>query len=117
MITILQEPLGLTPTNAEHIYTFSSSLYNNPSYPNFKYVVDVWFRPNTAPERVVRLKIYPNEYGVGIVDVNEILQSYIKGNPRSETAQGAGWNSTGSTAYTASTYNGLISNARYVDAV
>jgi hypothetical protein len=77
-------------------------------------VVDVWFRPNTAPERVVRLKIYPNEYGVGIVDVNEILQSYIKGNPRSETAQGAGWNTTGSTAYTASTYNGLISNARYV---
>lgn len=114
MITILQEPLGLTPTNAEHIYTFSSSLYNNTNYPNFKYVVDVWFRPNTAPERVVRLKIYPNEYGVGIVDVNEILQSYIKGNPRSETAQGAGWNSTGSTAYTASTYNGLISNARYV---
>lgn len=114
MITILQEPLGLTPTNAEHVYTFSSSLYNNPLYTNLKYVVDVWFRPNTAPERVVRLKIYPNEYGVGIIDVNEILQSYIKGNPRSETAQGAGWNTTGSTAYTASTFNGLISNARYV---
>jgi len=114
MITILQEPLGLTPTNAEHVYTFSSDKYNNPSYPNFKYVVDVWFRPNTAPEKVARLKIYPNEYGVGIIDVNEILQSYIKGNPRSETAQGAGWNTTGSTAYTASTYNGLISNARYV---
>jgi len=114
MITILQEPLGLTPTNAEHVYTFSSSLYNNPLYTNLKYVVDVWFRPNTAPEKVARLKIYPNEYGVGIIDVNEILQSYIKGNPRSETAQGAGWNTTGSTAYTASTYNGLISNARYV---
>ena len=114
MITILQEPLGLTPTNAEHIYTFSSTLNNDPNYPNFKFVVDVWFRPNTAPEKVARLKIYPNEYGRGIVDVGEILTSYIKGNPRSETAQGAGWNTTGSTAYTATTYNGLISNARYV---
>lgn len=114
MITIIQEPLGLTPTNAEHIYTFTSDKIGNPSYPSFKFVVDVWFRPNTAPERVVRLKIYPNEYNRGIVDVNEILQNYIKGNPRSETAQGAGWNTTGSTAYTATTYNGLISNARYV---
>lgn len=114
MITILQEPLGLTPTNAEHIYTFSSSLYNNPNYTNFKYVVDVWFRPNTDPEKVVRLKIYPNEYGVGIVDVGEILTTYIKGNPRSETAQGAGWNTATLSPYTADTYNGLISNARYV---
>lgn len=114
MITILQEPLGLTPTNAEHIYTFTSDKIGNPLYPNFKFVVDVWFRPNTAPERVARLKIYPNQSNVGIVDVSEVLNNYIKGNPRSETPQGAGWNTTGSTAYTASTFNGLISNARYV---
>jgi len=111
-ITILQEPLGLTPTNAEHIYSFSSSTASSAT--NFKFVVDIWFRPNTAPEQVARLKVYPNEYGVGMVDVAEILTNYFKANPRSETPQGAGFNITGGTSYTAATPNGLISNARYI---
>lgn len=111
-ITILQQPLGLTPTNAEHIYSFSSSTAS--SVTNFKFVVDVWFRVNTDPVKVARLKVYPNSYGVGMVDVSEILTNYFKANPRSETPQGAGFNITGGTSYTSSTPNGLISNARYI---
>lgn len=84
-ITIIQQPLGYTPSNAQHAYTFSSTLTGNT---DFRYVVDVWMSPREVQaERVARLRLAPNTFGVGIVDVGDIVKNYIKPNPRSQYRQ------------------------------
>lgn len=84
-ISIIQQPLGYTPSNAQHAYTFSSTLTGNT---DFRYVVDVWMSPReTNANRVARLRLAPNTFGVGIIDVGDIVKNYIKPNPRSEYKQ------------------------------
>lgn len=83
-ITINQQPLNYTPSNAQHIYNASSTLSGNT---NFKYVFDVWMDPFTTPEKVARVKVAPNSSGVGIVDVGDIVKNYTKPNTRTDQKQ------------------------------
>lgn len=104
-ITFLQQPLDYTPSNAQHAYNVISTLSGNT---DFRYVVDIWFNPQqTTAEKVARVKIAPNTFGVGIVDIGDIVKNYIKPNPRSETPQAYGDGN-----YQTTTPNGLIINAQ-----
>jgi hypothetical protein len=104
-ITILQQPLDYTPTNAQHAYTAASTL---SGATDFRFVYDVWINPRTGPERVARLLCAPNTYGVGIVDVGDIVRNYIKPNPRDDEGQSTG---VGASNLTGGTPNGLLINA------
>lgn len=82
-INIDQAPLTITPSNGEHIYTLSTSAY---TLTNFKYIVDIYFRPssqtitaNSTPQ--ARLKVRPNTYGKAIVELEEIVRTFLKANP------------------------------------
>lgn len=84
IINIDQSPLTITPSNAEHIYTISSTGY---TLQNFKFIVDVYFRPDSInfsgnPQPTARLKVRPNSYGKAIVDLCEIVRTFLKANPR-----------------------------------
>ena len=84
IINIDQSPLTITPTNAEHIWTFSSSGY---TLQNFKYIIDVYFRPDSLdfsgnPQANARLKVRPNSYGKAIVDLEEVVRNFLNANPR-----------------------------------
>jgi len=82
MITIEQNPAGFMGSNMDHYFTLSST---NTALPNFKYVVDVWFNPyETTAEKIGRIKVRPNTYGKGIINVRDIIRNYITANPRSE---------------------------------
>jgi hypothetical protein len=83
-ITINQQPLGYTPSNAQHIYNAGSTLSGST---NFRYVFDVWMEPYTNPERIARVKVAPNTSGVGIVDVGDIVKNYVKPNTRTPLRQ------------------------------
>ena len=85
--TIIQQPERLTPTGTEHIFTIDSTLSGETSY---KYIVDVWIKPyaggtttsNNGRERIARIKSRPNNEGVMIVDLSEILQDAVTSNIR-----------------------------------
>ena len=84
IINIDQSPLTITPSNGEHIYTISSTGY---TLQNFKFVIDVYFRPSTInfsgnPQPTARLKVRPNSYGKAIVELEEIVRTFLKANPR-----------------------------------
>lgn len=104
-ITILQTPLDYTPTNAQHVY---SAISNLSGTTDFRYVFDVWMNPRTAPEKVARLIVSPNNYGVGIIDASEIIRNYIKANPRDDEGQSTG---VGASNLAGGTPNGLLINA------
>jgi hypothetical protein len=104
-ITILQTPLDYTPTNAQHAYTAISNLSGST---DFRYLYDVWINPRTNPEKIARLVVAPNTYGVGIVDVGDIVRNYVKPNPRDDEGQSTG---VGAANLTTGTPNGLLINA------
>ena len=84
IINIDQSPLTITPSNGEHIYTLSSTGY---TLQNFKFVIDVYFRPSNVdftgePQPAARLKVRPNSYGKAIVELEEIVRTFLKANPR-----------------------------------
>jgi len=79
-ISVDQYPLTITPSNGEHIYTFSTTA---STLNNFKYIVDIYFRPSTDNKKVARLKMSPNSYGKAIVDLIEIVRTLLEVNPRS----------------------------------
>lgn len=80
-----QQPLYYTPSNAQHAYNVVSTLSGNT---DFRYVVDIWMNPReTNAEKIGRVKIAPNTYGLGIFDIGDIVKNYIKPNPRSEAPQ------------------------------
>ena len=84
-ISIFQSPLQLTPVNAYHTYSVGSTLSGNT---DFRYVADIWLNPfQTTAVKVARLRIQPNTSGRGVFNIEQILQSYIRGNIRSETPQ------------------------------
>jgi len=81
MITIEQNPAGFMGSNMDHYFTLSST---NTALSNYKYVVDVYFNPyETTAEKIGRVKIRPNTYGKGIINVRDIIRNYITPNPRS----------------------------------
>lgn len=85
MITVEQKPLGLTPVNVEHSYTFSSTLSGQT---DFRYVIDVYVDTlTTSPTKVSRLFLAPNSFGKGIVDVKDIVKNYVTPNARSAQEQ------------------------------
>lgn len=84
VITIDQSPLTITPSNGEHIYTLNSTGY---TLDNFKFIVDIFFRPSVItfsgnPTPTARLKVRPNTYGKAIVELEEIVRTFLKANPR-----------------------------------
>jgi hypothetical protein len=80
VINIDQSPLTISPSNTEHIYTLSSTGY---TLSNFKYLVDVYFKAEgQSDELSARLKVRPNTYGKAIMDVGEIIRTFLNGNPR-----------------------------------
>jgi hypothetical protein len=84
IINVEQSPLTITPSNGEHIYTISSTGY---TLQNFKFVIDVYFRPDSInfsgnPQPTARLKVRPNSYGKAIVELEEIVRTFLKANPR-----------------------------------
>lgn len=84
IISIDQSPLTITPSNGEHIYTIFSTGY---TLTNFKFVIDVYFRPSSLnfsgnPQPAARLKVRPNTYGKAIVDLEEIVRTFLNANPR-----------------------------------
>jgi len=82
MISIIQSPLQLNPTNSDHTWSIIST---NTGYTDFRYIVDIYTNPfETYSDKVARLKIAPNSYGVGIFDVRNILINYFSPNIRSE---------------------------------
>lgn len=112
-ITIIQQPLGYTPSNAQHAYTFSSTLTGNT---DFRYVVDVWMNPReTNPQRVARLRLAPNTFGVGIVDVGDIIKNYLKPNARSEYPQT--YDMTPLPAALSNVPNGILTNTQTTSGV
>lgn len=84
VINIDQSPLTITPSNGEHIYTISSTGYTQT---NFKFIIEVFFRPSTIafsgnPQPTAKLKVRPNSYGKAIVDLVEIVRTFLNANPR-----------------------------------
>jgi len=80
VINIDQSPLTISPSNTEHIYTLSSTGY---TLSNFKYLVDVYFKAQGQnAELAARLKVRPNTYGKAIMDVGEIIRTFLNANPR-----------------------------------
>lgn len=80
IISVEQSPLTITPSNTEHIYTLSSTGY---TLSNFKYIVDVYFKAQGQNEVLEsRLKVAPNSYGKAIMDVGEVIRTFLTANPR-----------------------------------
>ena len=76
MISIIQSPLQLNPTNSDHTWSIIST---NTGYTDFRYIVDIYTNPfETYSDKVARLKIAPNSYGVGIFDVSRIINSTLE---------------------------------------
>jgi len=106
MITIEQNPPGLMGSNMDHIFTLSST---NSSLTNFKYVIDVWFNPyQISAQKIGRVKVRPNTYSKGIINVRDIIRNYITANPR---VSGSTYSSTNGTTWTlrSSNQNGNMS--------
>lgn len=84
IISVDQSPLTITPSNGEHVYTLSSTGY---TLSNFKYIMDIYLftyptQTYTPDNRVARLKVSANSYGKCIVELNEIVRTLLKPNPR-----------------------------------
>lgn len=80
IINVEQSPLTITPSNAEHIFTLSSTGY---TLSNFKYIVDIYFKGQGQTEELsARLKVSPNSYGKAIMDVGEVVRTFLHANPR-----------------------------------
>jgi len=103
MITIHEQPLPLTPTNTEHVYTVSSTLSGNTDY---RYVFDLYVDVDTTPTKIARLLTAPNSYGYGTINVRDIVRNYVKGNSRSDEPQYTSETTTGTTAY------GILTNMK-----
>ena len=79
-INVEQSPLTISPSNTEHIYTLSSTGY---TLTNFKFIVDIYFKAQgQSPELAARLKVRPNTYGKAIMDVGEVIRTFLTANPR-----------------------------------
>lgn len=85
IINVDQSPLTITPSNGEHMWNISSSGY---TLTNFKFIIDIYFRPdsidftqsNITP--TARLKVRPNSYGKAIVDLTDIVRTFLNANTR-----------------------------------
>jgi hypothetical protein len=84
IVDVLQSPLTLTPSNANHVWNIRSSAY---TLNDFQYIVDVYFKADlqdwsqaTTDYRACRLKVRPNSYGNGIIDLEEIVRTFLEAN-------------------------------------
>lgn len=83
-LQVLQSPISITPSNANHIWNIRTSAY---TLTDFQYIIDVYFRGSlpswsaaTTNNRAARLKVSPNEQGNAIVDLEEIVRTFLKSN-------------------------------------
>lgn len=103
-IQVIQQPLALTPSNAQHVYNVVSTLSGST---DFRYVFDIYINPyQTTSQRIARVRIAPNTSGRGIVDVGDIIKNYTKGNVRTDKPI-----STNGVGGTSTTPNGILSAA------
>jgi hypothetical protein len=86
ILEVKQKPLQITPTNTNHIFNVQSTAYTQT---NFQFIVDVYFKGDlvdwtavTTNNRACRLKAIPNTYGNAIVDLEEIVRTFLTANPR-----------------------------------
>lgn len=80
IINVDQSPLTITPSNGEHVYTLSSTGY---TLSNFKYLINVYFKAQGQSEVVyARLKVAPNSYGKAILNLEDIIRTFLTANPR-----------------------------------
>ena len=108
MITLHNYPLQITPSNAPHWWTVSSSLSGQT---NFNYVFDLYLNKN-GYEKVARLKTRPNEFGYANVDFAEIVYNQLIPNIRATSAP-IGSNTNNPLNIIPSAYNaGTFSNVR-----
>ena len=85
-LEILQKPLQITPTNTNHVFNVRTSSYTET---DFQYIVDIYFKGNltewsaaTTNNRACRLKARPNQYGNAIVDLEEVVRTFLNANAR-----------------------------------
>jgi hypothetical protein len=84
IINVEQSPLTITPTNTNHVWNIKSSAY---TLNDFQYIVDVYFKADlqdwaqaTTDYRACRLKVRPNSYGNGIIDLEEVVRTFLEAN-------------------------------------
>ena len=75
-MTIEQNPAyNLQPAGTDWIFTISST--NVSGNYKYKFIADLQIAQTAPASNTIRLKFSPNDAGVGIINVSEILQDYV----------------------------------------
>lgn len=89
-MTIEQQPAyKLQPAGSDWIFTISST--NVSGNYKYKFIIDLQIAQAAPSSNTIRLKVSPNDAGVGIINISSILQDYVNydllaydGTPRAE---------------------------------
>jgi hypothetical protein len=78
-ITITATPASLSSLHDNLIYTVSSSKTSDPTtYPNYKFIGDVYVTISGTPTLVARIKKIPHpDTGIGIFNVGQVVRNYV----------------------------------------
>lgn len=129
-LTIIQMPLGVTPTHSDH--TWNVALNDYSAYTDSKLIVDIYKNPYQNDSgstqdygKVSRLLVPVNEFGNCIFNIESIINNLVDKNPRSlglvtsNNTSGATMdpygvlvNQSNGTILSANTNNANITNAR-----
>lgn len=89
-LTILQKPLDVSPSHADHTWNVALNSYSAET--DIRLVVDVYSNPyendwgtSQVSKKQARLLIPPNEYGNCIFNVETIIRNFVAPNPRNMT--------------------------------
>ncbi len=75
-MTIEQSPAyNLQPAGTDWIFTISST--NVSGNYKYKFIADLQIAQTNPASNTIRLKFSPNDEGVGIINISEILQDYV----------------------------------------
>lgn len=75
-MTIEQNPAyNLQPAGTDWIFTISST--NVSGNYKYKFIADLQIAQTAPASNTIRLKFSPNDAGVGIINISEILQDYV----------------------------------------
>ena len=75
-MTIEQRPAyNLQPAGTDWIFTISST--NVSGNYKYKFIADLQIAQGAPSSNTIRLKFSPNDAGVGIINISEILQDYV----------------------------------------
>lgn len=75
-MTIEQQPAyKLQPAGSDWIFTISST--NVSGNYKYKFIIDLQIEQSLPSANTIRLKVSPNDAGVGIINISSILQDYV----------------------------------------